>query len=293
MGANKEFNIWKDDTFNESDLLKDVRVELTILRGLDAFTSAHVQGVAKKTGAMCKKMKYSYEDSKECIISAYLHDIGKIKIPPEVLQKNGKLSQAEYEIIKNHTVYGYDVCMEYQELKQYARIIRAHHENLDGTGYPDGLKENEIPEIAKLLKVVDVYDALIQRRQYKTDIKKSDALHMMANDVKNGKMSKTYFYVLVEVVLDELIEESAGQEMLVMKYQNDLSVLRELEKIYKQIYDKGFDKKIEKKLKKFELAPGYDMSTNASLILDKQKLLDNAKALQASIQSEIRAIKKL
>ncbi|MBQ9280034.1 MAG: HD domain-containing protein [Clostridia bacterium] len=293
MRKENEFNIWNSYNASESELLKDVSMELAVLKSLDVFTSAHVQGVAKKVGAMCKKMKYSYDDTKECVIAAYLHDIGKIKIPPSILQKDDSLSPEEYEIIKKHTVYGYELCMEYKAFKQYASSVRAHHENLDGTGYPDGLKEDEIPEMAKLLKVADVYDALVQKRQYKDVTKSSEALRMMSNDVKNGKMSRYYFEVLVLVILDELYEKNTAYELTILKYQNELAVLRELEKIYKEIYDKGLNSKLEKKLKKFELAPGYDMSTNASMILNKQKLLDRDKAMYESIQEEIKEIKGL
>lgn len=293
MSVGREFNLWNNYDNSESQILKDVGVELTVLKGLDMFTRTHVQGVADKTKAMCRKMKYSPEEAKECITAAYLHDIGKIKIPPYVLQKTSSLTQEEYEIIKKHTIFGYEICMEYKEYQKYAKIVRAHHENLDGTGYPDKLTCDEIPEIAKLLKVADVFDALTQKRQYKSTITKSDALRMMANDVANGKMSKYYFEVLVSVVLDGLEEEANYYEIGIEKYQNDLAVLRELEKIYKEIYDKGMDSKAAKKLKKFDLAPGYDMSTNANLILNKQKLLDRDKAAYDFIQNEIKKIKSI
>ena len=70
--------------------------------------------------------------------------------------------------MKNHTVYGYEMCMNYPTFYKYAKIVRAHHENLDGTGYPDRLRGEQIPPEASLIKVADVYDALTQRRQYKT-----------------------------------------------------------------------------------------------------------------------------
>lgn len=289
----KEIDILNSNRINEAELLSEVNVEISVLKGLDIFTNAHVQGVVKTTLAMCMKMNKSYEEVKTCVISAYLHDVGKIKIPPEILQKQARLTDEEYQEIKKHTVYGYEMCMEYPTFKKYAAIVRAHHENLDGTGYPDGLKENEIPPEASLIKVADVYDALTQRRQYKDGYRQSEALKIMLNDVIAGKMSADYYEILLIVVLENLQEKHETHLNNIQKYNNNLEILHELERLYKQIYDRGLTPKLERKLKVFELAPGYDMSTNANLLIIKQKALEREKECEKICKEELVAINKI
>ena len=289
----KQFDVLTSTRINESELLNEVNVEISVLKGLDIFTNAHVQGVVKTTLAICKKMNMKYDDIKTCVVAAYLHDIGKIRIPPEILQKNDKLTEEEYEEMKKHTIYSYEMCMEYPSFHKYAPIVRAHHENLDGTGYPDGLREKEIPPEASLIKVADVYDALTQKRQYKEGFTESEALRIMLGDVKKRKMSAFYFEFLVLAVIEKLEEKYKNHKITIRKYENNLEILHELEVIYKQIYDRGFTPKLEKKLRKFELAPGYDMSMNANLMITKQKALEREKEALRKCKTEIASVGKI
>ena len=235
--AFKALDILGSTKINEAELSNEINLEIAVLKGLDIFTSAHVQGVVKMTTAMCQKMGMQYDELKKCVLAAYLHDVGKIKISPEILQKTARLTPEEFEIMKMHTVYGYEICMEYKNFRELAPIVRAHHENLDGTGYPDGLKGDEIPKEAQLIKVADVYDALTQKRQYKDGYRISEALKLMVEDVKNNKMSGEYLTYLLMVVYDEVTEQKRVHEKNVMQYKNNIEILHELEGIYKQIYD--------------------------------------------------------
>ena len=291
--AFKALDILGNTKINEAELSNEINLEIAVLKGLDIFTSAHVQGVVKMTTAMCQKMGMQYDELKKCVLAAYLHDVGKIKISPEILQKTTRLTPEEFEIMKMHTVYGYEICMEYKNFRELAPIVRAHHENLDGTGYPDGLKGDEIPKEAQLIKVADVYDALTQKRQYKDGYRISEALKLMVEDVKNNKMSGEYLTYLLMVVYDEVTEQKRVHEKNVMQYKNNIEILHELEGIYKQIYDQGLNKKLERKLKRFELAPGYDMSTNANLLIGKQKALEKEIEEMKLYESEQEEIQKL
>ena len=291
--AFKALDILGSTKINEAELSNEINLEIAVLKGLDIFTSAHVQGVVKMTTAMCQKMGMQYDELKKCVLAAYLHDVGKIKISPEILQKTARLTPEEFEIMKMHTVYGYEICMEYKNFRELAPIVRAHHENLDGTGYPDGLKGDEIPKETQLIKVADVYDALTQKRQYKDGYRISEALKLMVEDVKNNKMSGEYLTYLLMVVYDEVTEQKRVHEKNVMQYKNNIEILHELEGIYKQIYDQGLNKKLERKLKRFELAPGYDMSTNANLLIGKQKALEKEIEKMKLYESEQEEIQKL
>ena len=193
--------------------------------------------------------------------------------------------------MKQHTEYGYDICMRYTQFRDLAPIVRAHHENLDGSGYPDGLTEKRIPEIAKLIKVADVYDALTKRRQYKEGFKKSKAIDIMIEDVQKGKMGAKYLYFLVQNILVEISERVEEYKLSVMKTKSDLEILKELEVIYKQIYDKGFTPKLAKKLSKYELESGYDMSTNANLLVIKKQRLERLQNELKEFEEEQQKVK--
>ncbi len=269
----KKINILDRKKINYSELDNELKVEIAVLGGLDIFTNAHVQGVVNATTKICEAMDLGYEKTKKCILCAYLHDVGKVHIPSEVLQKNGKLTDEEYEIIKMHTVYGYEMCLRYDQFKNLAPIVRAHHENIDGSGYPDGLMESLIPEEAKLIKVADVYDALTQKRQYKDGFKSSKAIQIMIEDVQKGKTGAKYIYYLCTYLVDELSKKIDEIEIAIAMIKDNLETLKDLESIYKQIYDQGYSNKLARKLAKYDLAPGYDMSANANLlVVNKQKL---------------------
>ncbi|MBO5141721.1 MAG: HD domain-containing protein [Clostridia bacterium] len=288
----KKINILDRKKINYSELDNDLKIEIAVLGGLDIFTDAHVQGVVNITTKICTAMDLSYEKTKKCILCAYLHDIGKVHIPAAILQKNGKLTDEEYEIMKSHTVYGYEMCLRYDEFKHLAPIIRAHHENYDGSGYPDGLRESLIPEEAKLIKVADVYDALTQKRQYKDGFKSSVAIQIMIEDVQKGKTGAKYIYYLCTYLVDELAKKIKELEDSIDIVKGNLETLKDLESIYKQIYDQGYSNRLARKLSKYDLAPGYDMSANANLlVVNKQKLERLNNTLQ-EVKNERETIKR-
>lgn len=289
---NQKYDFFKREKISFAELDDEIKIEIAVLGGLDIFTDAHIQGVVEITAQICKAMNYSYKKTKELVLCAYLHDVGKIHIPSEILQKDGKLTDDEYEIMKKHTEYGYEICSSYNEFRHLAPIIRAHHENLDGTGYPDGLKENQIPEQAKLLKVADVYDALTRKRQYKEQMTDSQAIEIMINEVKTHKMEGKYLYYLIESVLETSETKLEEIESHKEKTKNEIETLSELEEIYKQIYDTTLTRKLEKKLERYSLEPGYDMSINANLLINKKKLLEKIQNEETQTLEERKRLKK-
>lgn len=288
----KKINILDRKKINYSELDRELKVEIAILGGLDIFTNAHVQGVVNNTTKICEAMDLDYKTTKKCILCAYLHDIGKVHIPAAILQKNGKLTEEEYEIMKKHTVYGYEMCMRYEQFRELAPIVRAHHENIDGSGYPDGLVESLIPEEAKLIKVADVYDALTQKRQYKDGFKPSYAIQLMIEDVQKGKTGAKYIYYLVTYLIDELQKKIDDIEKGILLVQDNLETLKDLEAIYKQIYDEGYSNRLAKKLAKYNLAPGYDMSANANLLVANQQKLEKMTAEVEEKKTERETLKR-
>lgn len=117
----------------------------------------------------------------------YIHDVGKIFIPKEIINKDGSLTPEEYEIIKTHTTLGYEYCMKDPYLKPYSDGPWYHHESLNGTGYPRGLTKNAIPYSAQIIRVADEYDALVTKRQYTTHVNISETLKDLIRDAEPPK----------------------------------------------------------------------------------------------------------
>jgi putative two-component system response regulator len=116
----------------------------------------------------------------------FLHDIGMLAIPDTVLRKSGTLEPDEYELIKSHTVVGDTLCGNLRSLQPVRPIVRHHHERLDGSGYPDGLRGAQIPLIAQIIGLVDVFDAVTTQRPYQRAIRTDEALDVLRQQVRKG-----------------------------------------------------------------------------------------------------------
>lgn len=116
----------------------------------------------------------------------YLHDIGKVAMPDAILLKSGPLDDREWAAMKTHTIKGEQICRPMKSLQPVLPIIRSHHEKWDGSGYPDGLRGQEIPLLARILQLADIYDALISVRPYKPALSSEQALGIMAAETDRG-----------------------------------------------------------------------------------------------------------
>ncbi len=133
----------------------------------DKYTNGHSSRVAEYTAMLTKELGYDEETIWKYYNIALLHDIGKIGVPEEVLNKPGKLTDEEFEIIKSHTTLGYDALKNISVMPELAIGAQAHHERPDGKGYPNGLKEDEIPRVAQIIAVADAFDAMYSKRPYR------------------------------------------------------------------------------------------------------------------------------
>jgi len=149
----------------------------------DTYTHTHSNNVSKVALQIGKSLNFNDSFLEELEISALLHDVGKIGIPDEVLNKPGKLTDEEYKIIQSHTIIGGDLLSEIDFLSKNIPLgALEHHEKLDGTGYPYNKKGDEISLFGKLLAVADIYDALTAKRVYKEPWPKEKVLNMLKGD---------------------------------------------------------------------------------------------------------------
>ena len=133
----------------------------------DDATGDHVQRIALMAEQVCLAMGLSSQDAENIGFFSMMHDVGKIHIPDYILQKKAKLESEEWQIMKTHTIAGEKIIGESKFYSLARQIARSHHERWDGSGYPDGLAEEKIPLPARIVSVVDVYDALVNDRPYK------------------------------------------------------------------------------------------------------------------------------
>jgi putative nucleotidyltransferase with HDIG domain len=149
---------------------------LAVIQALDPYTRDHSLNVANYALLLAEELKLPSSQINIIHYGALFHDIGKIGTSPEILKKRGPLSSAEYALIKDHPAKGVTIISQFSEFKPLIPIIKSHHERFDGSGYPDGLKGDDIPFNARLVAVVDIYDAITTNRVYRKAQERKRAL---------------------------------------------------------------------------------------------------------------------
>ena len=152
------------------ELLNSIRTLVSVIDAKDRYTYGHSERVTSYAIALGRKIGLPQDQINNLSYAAFLHDIGKIEIDREVLNKAGVLNEEEWEELKQHPQWGSDIVTAVDQLQPTVPVIRHHHENYDGTGYPDGLKGADIPILARIIRVVDSYDAMISHRPYKKSL---------------------------------------------------------------------------------------------------------------------------
>jgi len=149
---------------------------ITVLDARDPYTFAHSWRVAAISELLAESMNINREWIENIHIAAHLHDIGKVGVPDNILNKEGKLTLEEYEKMKEHAVIGYNIVKKISMWEGISRYVKYHHERYDGSGYPEGLKGKDIPLGARIIAVADTYDAITTKRSYKPALSHEDAL---------------------------------------------------------------------------------------------------------------------
>jgi putative two-component system response regulator len=173
-----------------TDALEDAEVVLfTLARTIEAkdrYTLGHADRVARYAVALGRTLGLGPEKIDLLRKGGILHDIGKLGVPDAVLQKEGPLDAHEWAVMRRHPLMGCEICERLKGIDEVLPMIRNHHERLDGTGYPDGLKGGQISDIVRVVSIVDIYDALTTRRSYKDAFPMDKAFRVMWEEVDKG-----------------------------------------------------------------------------------------------------------
>lgn len=299
------FDFYDKTNLKSYNLDKNMRYQLNMLDRLDVFTRKHCENVASLTCRLCEHLHCNKGFTEYCTICAYLHDIGKLFIPAEVLQKPGKLTDEEYEIMKTHTTLGYKMCMEDLNLRPYAAGALYHHEALNGSGYPQGLTKKDIPYEGQIIRVADEYDAIVSKRQYKSHIGISDTLKILIENAQPnnrnakidnlGKNNPLIVKKLFKVVIEDIEYEISLTQSYVDELSNELKRFNQINKYKEQMEKAKKDKDRNYYLEgmKMLLKNNETLENYNDIFEEYQKAYNNRKATIDNLYNEIKIIKKL
>jgi putative two-component system response regulator len=170
----------------------------TMIEARDGHSEGHCHRMANYAAALGRKLHLDADDLQALRRGGMLHDIGMLAIPEAVITKSGPLDPSEFDVVKTHTTVGDSLCSNLRSLQSVRPMVRHHHERRDGSGYPDGLHGDEIPLLAQIISIVDVYDAVTTRRAYQASRSAGDAVDVLRTEVEKGWRSH------------DLVEEFAG-----------------------------------------------------------------------------------
>jgi putative two-component system response regulator len=195
---------------DEQQLMEAVVLALGVVVEMrDGNTQGHCQRLAVHAVATGVRLGMRNDEIQTINRGGYLHDLGKIAIPDRILLKQGRLTREEYQTMKLHPVIGDALCQRLPVLHSVRPIVRWHHERLDGTGYPDGLKGDRIPLDAQLIGIADVYDAITSVRPYKAAESSAVACEELMDEVKKGWRRRD----LVEAFIGAVAECAAPEAL--------------------------------------------------------------------------------
>jgi putative two-component system response regulator len=174
------------------------------IEGKDPYTRGHCERLSRASARLGERLGLPQEMIRDLRRAGFVHDIGKVAVPDAILLKPGKLTDQEREVMKRHPIVGEGICKPLKSFASVVPIIRHHHEKQDGSGYPDGLHGEQVPLGARILQLVDVYDALTTNRPYKAAMDSADALELMESEVARGWWDPELFVAFRELAKTEL-----------------------------------------------------------------------------------------
>ena len=251
---NTESQDFTDDTNNiANDLMHAISdndaiaVDIGALKISDEYTFKHSVDVATMAMIVAKQHGLNKNQIYEIGVAGLLHDLGKSKIPNEVLNKPARLTDEEFEIMKQHSVYGYNILKEKESVSDHVRLgVLQHHEKVNGKGYPMGVSADKMHPYAKILSVVDIYDALVTARPYKKAFSQRDAVEMIMSmtDELDLNVMKSFLGSMILYPVDSIVQLSNGEKAKVVENNSGYILRPKVVGIESgKIYDLGKDMK--------------------------------------------------
>jgi putative nucleotidyltransferase with HDIG domain len=177
----------------------------------DRMTARHSAAVARYTREIAKAAGLSERDQELAHTSALLHDIGKFVFPDSILKGDRKLTDDEWELVKMHPFHGAQVLSQIEGYGPVANIVLAHHERIDGTGYPNGMDGDKIPVIARIISVADTYDVMTARDSYRTPVTSQTAIAELRR-VSGSQLDGRLVEIFVGILADKDLAYRHGEE---------------------------------------------------------------------------------
>lgn len=194
------------DIIDEMLSKKDVLINLVDIKSMDNYTYEHSVNVTILSLVLGIGLNMDKQKLFNLAMGAMLHDVGKVFIPKEILLKNGKLTDEEFKTIKEHPEKGYEYLKDKIDISAMSRIIALqHHEKVDGTGYPEAIKEDKIHEFAKVVSIADVYDALTSDRPYRRAMPPNEAIEYLMAGVE-----RSFDYEMVKIFVRRIVPYPVG-----------------------------------------------------------------------------------
>lgn len=291
----EKFDFYDKTVLKSYDLDASARYQLKMLDSLDNFTRKHSENVANLTCRICDYLHLNKDFTIYCTTCAYLHDIGKMFIPPTILQKPARLTDEEYEIMKTHTTIGYKMCMNDLDLRPYSAGPKFHHEALDGSGYPAGLKGTAIPIEGQIIRVADEFDAIVSKRQYKSHVGITDTLKILIENAHNGRNNIQATKALKKVVIEDTMLEISSTIDYLDFLRDNIKRLKQIDK-YAQKRDSSKTKKTQSYYAegmKLLFKDGEDFDNYQTILQEYHEALSSRSGIIDKLNAELKEIKKL
>lgn len=201
-----------------------VAIDISMLKVSDEYTFKHSVDVATMAMIIGKKHGLSDKEIHDLGIAGLLHDVGKSKIPNEVLNKAGRLTDEEFALMKQHTLFGFEILKNRKEFPESIMLgVLQHHEKINGKGYPIGSSAEKIHSYAKIISVADIYDALVTERPYKSGFPKGVAIEMIMSmtDELDFDAMKSFLSSVILYSVDSIIQLSNGEKAKVVENNSE------------------------------------------------------------------------
>ena len=307
----ENYDFYSPSNISLKDVDSSLKDSLSVMYKLDEMTLKHSNNVSNLCTRVCEYMRCNNQFTIHCMIAGYIHDLGKMFIPKEILTKDGRLSPEEFEIMKTHTTLGYEYCMKDINLRPYSDGPWYHHEALNGSGYPRGLRKNDIPYSAQIIRVCDEYDALVTKRHYTTHVNISETLKILIKDAvppkpiialdqlkqneRLGKINPKPLRALFKAVIDDVLYEISCVMNYVEYLESQIKRLETIEKYSNKVQSskKPEDKDYYIAGMKMLLQSGESLDNYKQVLSEYKNALEVRKKRIADLYHEIRIIKRL